>query len=155
MTRESRSDSEFPLRLISLRETRSLNSRLHNIEPLIRNRSQRLDDPADAVASGVTDGDVVAVVSRRGRLEVPVKITDEMHPGNVALPHSWGHKGGWQRANAAGGASYNELTPNRSEDLDRVSGQAWLNGFPVRVESVGTDVTKLSGPVDRGELPLG
>jgi hypothetical protein len=33
-------------------------------------------------------------------------------------------------------------TPNQSEDLDPVSGQAWLNGFPVRVEALGTDTRK-------------
>jgi hypothetical protein len=34
------------------------------------------------------------------------------------------------------------LTPNQSEDLDPVSGQAWLNGFPVRVEALRTDTRK-------------
>lgn len=135
LTHASHSDSEFPLRLISLRETRSLNSRLHNVEALVRNRHQLLRmQPADAAASGVADGDLVAITSRRGRIEVPVKITDEMHPGNVALPQGWGHRGGWRRAIAAGGVSYNELTPNKAEHLDPVSGQAWLNGFAVRVE---------------------
>ena len=42
----------------------------------------------------------------------------------------------------AGGVSYNELTPNQSEDLDPVSGEAWLNGFPARVEALGTDTRK-------------
>lgn len=46
-----------------------------------------------------------------------------------------------------GGVSYNELTPNQSEDLDPVSGQAWLNGFPVRVEARGTD-TRKTDPVN-------
>jgi len=148
LTGVSHSDSEFPLRLISLRETRSLNSRLHNVEALVRNRSQLLRmHPADAITSGAADGHVVAVVSRRGRIEVAVKVTDEMHPGNVALPQGWGHRGGWQRAIAAGGVSYNELTPNQSEDLDPVSGQAWLNGFPVRVEALGTD-TRKTDPVN-------
>ena len=70
-----------------------------------------------------------------------MKITDEMHPGNVALPQGWGHSGGWRTAIAAGGTSYNVLTPNQSEDFDQVSGQAWFNGFPVRVEPVGPKPT--------------
>lgn len=147
----SHADSEFPLRLISLRELRSHNSRLHNVEALVRNRSQLLRmHPADAAASGVDDGDQVAILSRRGRIEVPVKITDEMHPGNVALPQGWGHRGGWRTAIAAGGTSYNVLTPNRSEDFDQVSGQAWFNGFPVRVEPVGT--TPMDGTREEIEL---
>jgi hypothetical protein len=101
------------------------------------------------VIGGVADGDVVAVVSRRGRIEVEVKLTDEMHPGYAALPQGWGHRGGWQRAIAAGGVSYNELTPNQSEDLDPVSGQAWLNGFPIRVEALQTNTPK-TDPVNAG-----
>jgi len=42
----------------------------------------------------------------------------------------------------SGGVSDNELTPNQSENLNPVSGQAWLNGFPVRVEALGTGTRK-------------
>jgi formate dehydrogenase len=133
----TRPPADFPLRLVSLRELRSQNSRLHNVERLMRNREQTLRmHPDDAEAAGVEDGVMVAVVSPRGRIEVPVKLTKEMMPGNIALPQGWGHRGGWKRAVAAGGANYNCLTPDGPDDLDRVSGQAWLNGFPVRVEPI-------------------
>ena len=103
----------------------------------MRNRRQTLRmHPDDAGTAGVKDGDMAAIISKRGRIEVPVRVSDEMMPGNVALPQGWGHKGGWQRAVAAGGANYNVLTPDQSTDFDQVSGQAWLNGFPVRVEPV-------------------
>jgi hypothetical protein len=58
---------------------------------------------------------------------------------------------GFARTSAEPGAgtaaSEAELTPNQSEDLDPVSGQAWLNGFPVRVEALGTD-TRKTDPVN-------
>jgi len=136
-TADLSTDREYPLRLVSLRELRSQNSRLHNVDRLMRNRQQTLRmHPDDACAAGVEDGALAAIISRRGRIEVPVRVSDEMMPGNVALPQGWGHKGGWHRAVAAGGANYNILTPDQSTDFDQVSGQAWLNGFPVRVEPV-------------------
>ena len=63
-------------------------------------------------------------------------VTDEMTPGTVALPHGWGHRGGWQLANEAGGANVNQLAPSDPEGLERLAGMAHLNGIPVRVEAV-------------------
>ena len=55
----------------------------------------------------------------------------------MALPHGWGHRGGWQLANRAGGANVNQLAPSGPEHLERLAGMAHLNGIPVRVEAVG------------------
>jgi formate dehydrogenase len=65
---------------------------------------------------------------------VPVTLTDEMIRGTVALPHGWGHFGGWQRANAAGGATSNFLASNRPADVEALSGSTVLNGIAVRIE---------------------
>jgi formate dehydrogenase len=86
------------------------------------------------------------VVSRRGAVEVPVKVTDEMTEGTVALPHGWGHRGGWQVANAAGGANSNLLMSADAEDLEPLAGMAHLNGVPVRLEAVPG-----AGPAGNGE----
>ena len=44
-------------------------------------------------------------------IETLALVTDEVGPGTVAVPHGWGHAGGWwERANKAGGANVNELT---------------------------------------------
>ena len=66
---------------------------------------------------------------------VPVLVTDDMTPGVVALPHGWGHRGGWQRANAAGGVNVNELASAAPESLERLAGMSNLNGIPVEVEA--------------------
>ena len=71
--------------------------------------------------------------SKAGALEAAVKVTDEMTRGTVALPHGWGHRGGWQVANAAGGANFNLLASAAPEDLEPLAGMAFLNGIPVRV----------------------
>ncbi|MEW6476829.1 MAG: molybdopterin-dependent oxidoreductase [Actinomycetota bacterium] len=129
-------DPEFPLRLISLRELRSHNTWFHNVGKLMRERRQYLRiHPKDAAEVGVEEGDAVAVVSKTGRVEVPVRITDEMTPGVLALPQGWGHRGGWRTAVEAGGANYNDLTSSDPADLD-VSGNAVYNAVPVRLEPV-------------------
>jgi len=130
--------ADYPLRLISMRELQSQNSWLHNSPRLMTaNRTHRLRlHPQDAARLGIRDTDSVRVTSRHGSLTTPVMISDEMIEGVVALPQSWGHRGGWKHAVAAGGSRYNDLTSNRAEDIDRPSGNAVLNGIAVRVERV-------------------
>ncbi len=132
-------DGALPLRLIGMRELRSHNSWMHNSEKLMRGRKPHAlrMHPDDAAARGVReDGAHVRLRSASGDLDVPVLLTDEMTPGVVALPHGWGHAGGWQRANAAGGANVNELTAVPSGELEALAGMAKLNGVPVEVEAV-------------------
>ncbi|MEV4422047.1 molybdopterin-dependent oxidoreductase [Patulibacter sp. NPDC049589] len=136
LTAMQSSDPEHPLRIFSIRELRSQNSWLHNVEKLMSGkRSCRLRmHPRDAEARGLEDGAEVHIASRWGAIEVPVEVTDDVVPGSVGLNQHWGHKGGWKVANAAGGARYNDLVPNDPALLDRVSGNAWVNGIGVQVQ---------------------
>jgi anaerobic selenocysteine-containing dehydrogenase len=131
-------DGEFPLRLIGLRELRSHNSWMHNSPKLMagdRSHSARVH-PADAERVGVGEGEPLRIVSASGSVEVAARLTDEVMEGVVALPHGWGHAGGWRRANAAGGVNSNELASAAPEDLEPLAGMAHLNGIPVRLEAV-------------------
>lgn len=134
-------NSDYPLRLISLRELQSQNSWLHNSPRLMTaNRVHRLRmNPIDAARLNVHEHDTVTITSRWGEISSPVQITDEMMQGVVALPQSWGHRGGWKHAVAAGGSNYNRLTSNAPEEMDQPSGNAVLNGIAVRVERVASD----------------
>jgi anaerobic selenocysteine-containing dehydrogenase len=123
------------LLLIGRRHQRDNNSWLHNLDRLTRGRPrhQLLMHPADATAGGVTDGGRVRVASRVGSVEVEVRLTEEVMPGVVSLPHGYGHQlPGTRMAGAAAvpGVSINDLTD--PERLD-VSGNAALNGVPVTV----------------------
>ena len=135
-------DPAYPLRLIGLRELRSHNSWMHNAPMLMRGgRVQALRvHPDDAAACGLEDGGEVSVESKSGAVTVPVKVTDEMMPGAVALPHGWGHRGGWKLANEHAGANVNLLASSDPEDLERLAGMAHLNGIPVRLEPVAPDL---------------
>ena len=75
-------------------------------------------------------------MSSSGTIDTEVLVTDEVGAGTVAVPHGWGHDGGWLRANAAGGANVNDLTSSRSEDLERLAGMSVLNGVAVRLEKI-------------------
>ena len=69
--------------LVSRRHLRSNNSWLHNVGPLMKgkDRCTLLMHTDDAVKHGVVTGDVVAVTSAGGRIEVPVEVTDGDHAG--------------------------------------------------------------------------
>ena len=92
--------------------------------------------PDDAAACGLEDGGLARIESKSGAVEVAVMVTDEMTPGTVALPHGWGHRGGWRAANALGGANSNLLSSAAPEDLEPLAGMAFLNGIGVRLAPV-------------------
>lgn len=140
-------DPAFPLRAIGLREIRSLNSWMHNCPTLMKGdrRHRARIHPDDAAAAGLTDGARVRVSSRDGAIETEVLVTDEVPAGTVAIPHGWGHRGGWQLANQSGGANVNELTSNDPADLERLAGMSVLNGVAVRIEPVDATTVAPAG----------
>jgi anaerobic selenocysteine-containing dehydrogenase len=128
----------FPLRLIGMRQARSENSWMHNSPLLMRgDRTPRaLMHVDDAKARGIADGDEIAVRSPYGKIALPASLTEDIVAGVVAIPHGWGHdgKGGWRVANRVGGVNVNDLTSNDPDDVESVSGMAWLSGVPIEVE---------------------
>lgn len=124
--------------MIGRRHVRSNNSWMHNYHRLVKGkpRHQLLMNPDDLARRGLMDGQRVRVSSRVGAIEVEVLASSEMMPGVVSLPHGWGHgRPGVQMsiAMAQPGSSANDLTDERQ--LDELSGNAALNGVPVKVEA--------------------
>ena len=123
------------LLLIGRRHARDCNSWLHNTDRLTRGkpRHQLLAHPDDLRGRGIADGDVVTVSSRVGSVEVECAASEDLMPGVVSLPHGYGHALPGVRlshASTVPGVSINDLTD--PERLD-VSGNAALNGTPVRL----------------------
>ena len=131
-------DPEFPLRLIGLRELRSHNSWMHNAALLMRGGREHTArvNPEDARRHGIEDGELCRISSPHGSIEIPAKVTDEVTRGTIAVPHGWGHRGGWTRANEAGGVNVNVLASSDPADLERLAGMAFLNGIPIKLEAV-------------------
>src|SRR3546814_14696638 len=85
--------------------------------------------PIDAMAAGLEQGDDCVISSPTGSIRAPVMVTEDVSSGTIAVPHGWGHNGGWQRANTAGGANSNELaSPLLADQIGRAS--CWERGWP-------------------------
>lgn len=67
-------------------------------------------------------------------MTAPAEVTDSVRPGVVSLPHGWGHdRPGTRLSHAANdpGVNVNQLLDGTL--LDPLSGNAVLNGIPVKV----------------------
>ncbi|MDM7927040.1 molybdopterin oxidoreductase family protein [Blastomonas fulva] len=127
------------LLLIGRRHVRNNNSWLHNSPRLAKgpDRCTAMIHPDDAVAHGVTDGDLVRITSRVGSVEVAAEISEDVMPGVISIPHGFGHDKPGTRLSVAGrrpGVSLNDLTDPQA--MDPISGNAVLNGTPVTLERV-------------------
>ena len=128
------------LLLIGRREIRTNNSWMHNVPSLVSGAERCLlfVHPKDAGLRGIEDGEQAVLESRVHRGTVRVRVTDEVTPGVVSLPHDWGHATAapWQRvAGRRPGVSLNAWTDEA--EVENVGGQAILNGVPVQLEGLG------------------
>jgi anaerobic selenocysteine-containing dehydrogenase len=126
------------LKLISKREQHSHNSWLHNHPRFVegkRSTNYLYMNPADGEKAGVAEDALVEVRSEAGSVRVPVRLTDDMMPGAVALPHGWGHQSadGLRVASQTTGANANLLAADGPDALEYFSGMAKLNGIWVDV----------------------
>ncbi|MEO1228646.1 MAG: molybdopterin-dependent oxidoreductase [Myxococcota bacterium] len=127
---------DYPLQMISRRLLRSHNTWTHNAARLVKGKNpctlQMSEE--DARALGVTSGQMVAVRSAVGEIEIEAEVNDDLMPGVVSVPQGWGHNQSDTRMTVAAtqpGVSINDLTdPAR---VDPLTGNAALNGTPVAV----------------------
>ena len=128
--------AEGELLLIGRRHVRSNNSWMHNSTRLTKGpaRWQLMMHPDDMAARGIENEARVRIASRVGAVETVVIASEDMMPGVVSLPHGWGHKEKGVKLSVASeqaGVNCNILTDDKF--FDAVSGNAALNGVPVRV----------------------
>lgn len=138
---ERSTDDDGTLLLIGRRDLRSNNSWMHNVPGLVsgRPRCVLLVHPDDAARAGIQDGDTAILENSLHSGEVPVRVSDEMRPGVVSLPHGWGHAAAapWQQvAGANAGVSANDWTDD--QQVESVVGQSILNGVKVRLRAKQT-----------------
>lgn len=126
--------------LVSRRQLRSLNSWMHNLEPLVsgKDRCTLQIHRTDAARLGLEAGDTVEVASTAGSVTVAAELVEDLRPGVVCLPHGWGHDAAGARLGIAGhrpGTNINVLSP--AQMIDAASNNAVLNGIPVRLTKPG------------------
>jgi anaerobic selenocysteine-containing dehydrogenase len=107
-----------------------------NLAPLVKGEDPcaLLVNTEDAMRLGLEDGGSARITSKAASLVAPVRVTDEMTPGVVSLPHGWGHDQPGMRlkvAQAHAGVSINRLIPDT--EIEPLSGDAILNAIPVTV----------------------
>jgi len=129
--------------LIGRRDLRASNSFMHNLPALVRgpDRCTLQVSPPDAGRLRLRVGGLARVTSRVGSVVAPVEVTDELMPGEVSLPHGWGHDAEGAQlsvARAHPGVNANILTDDRL--YDEASGTAVLFGTAVTVEHAGGEV---------------
>ena len=74
---------QYPIRLTTGRRLDSYNTGVQTAgytSPLRRGETLEIS-PEDAESYGLTDGEVVRAISRRGRIEVPIRIDPSLRPG--------------------------------------------------------------------------
>jgi anaerobic selenocysteine-containing dehydrogenase len=136
LSRALKEDAPKGLLLIGRRHLRTNNSWMSNLKTLTAgpSRCTLQVHPQDAKALGLSQGAAAEVISRIGRVTVPVELTEDLMPGVVSLPHGWGQDQagvGMSNARAAGGVNSNILSDDG--EIDPLSGNAVLNGIPVEV----------------------
>ena len=133
-----RADGEG-LVLVGRRHLRSNNSWMHNL-PMLAAGPERCTlqvHPVDAGRIGLASGSEARVTSRAGSVVASVEVTDSIAPGVVSLPHGWGHAGpGLRLSTAVEHAGVNSNALSDELVIEPLSGNAVLNGIPVRVEAV-------------------
>jgi anaerobic selenocysteine-containing dehydrogenase len=109
--------------LVGRRHLRSNNSWMNELPSLAKgpDRATLLVHPRDASRLGIADGMRVRVRSRAGAVQATARVSDEVMPGVVSLPH------GFARASA------NALTDDTL--VEPVIGSSILNGVPVTIEA--------------------
>ena len=144
-----RARRRLPAEADRARELRSHNSWMHNVPKLMqgdRTHTARIH-PDDAEAHSIADGDRCRIISAHGSIELPVKVTDEVSAGTVAIPHGWGHRGEWRRA-AAGRRRERE----RARVLERRGSRAARgDGVPERDPGPARGRDPRHRAVDRGD----
>jgi anaerobic selenocysteine-containing dehydrogenase len=110
------------LRLVSRRQAGTMNSVVYQSAPGVTRRdvAELLINPLDAERHRVANGDAVCVSSKYGSVQAQARYDDRMMAGVVSLTH------GWHDPNV------NHLV-SHTEDIDPLSGQPRMTGFPVTV----------------------
>jgi anaerobic selenocysteine-containing dehydrogenase len=125
--------------IIGRRDVRSNNSWMHNLPVLAKGpfRGAVLVHPVDAERLGLKDGAQAKLRNGARQVLAQVKISTEMMPGVVSLPHGWGHNlPGTQMGVAAlrPGANLNALLDDQLRDP--LSGNAVLGGVAIEMEAL-------------------
>jgi anaerobic selenocysteine-containing dehydrogenase len=139
---EEAAEPESTLKLISKRDAYMFNSWYANVAKLKgkdRDRNYLFMHPQDAEARQIGDGSTVRISNEQGAIEAPVKLTDDLMTGVVAMSHGWGQgeSKGMRVASGSPGVNCNVLLPSGPDSFEPLSNQAHMTGIRVQVSPSG------------------
>lgn len=132
-------DEEYPFRMFGGRESRTMNTWMRNAEKL------RVGEPGpactinpeDAKWLGLSEGELGRVRSRTGSIEARFRISEDVVPGTVYIPHGWSSISAREDFGARNEHfNVNEITTANPLTLEPLTGTATLNGVHVHIEAV-------------------
>ncbi len=131
--------AHYNMHLIGRRDPRSNNSWMHNSQRLVKGKQRciALINSIDAINYNVSEGDVIEVTSKSGKISLPVSITRDIKAGIISIPHGWGHVFDESKLSIASqhsGVNINILMDD--SQIDELSGNAILSGVPVKINRV-------------------
>ena len=139
--REKKIQDRF--KLVCRRERLTHNSWIHNSPAFVgpeRPTNYAYLNPADAEKLDLHDGDTAELSTPFGSVRIPVKVSDEMMPGTVAVPHGWGHAkaDGLTTASKFPGVNINYLTPDGPDGCEKLAGMSHMTGVVVDIRKPGS-----------------
>jgi len=135
------------IKLIGKREMKRMNTFSSNAERLVSEATNyAYVSPEDAARLGLANDQAAIVESDFGRIEIPVRVSDEMMPRTIAIPQCWGHKDarGLSHARKHPGVNSNLLAGDGLDNIEALSGMSHLSGILVDVRPVD-DAAGISG----------
>ncbi|MFK8020499.1 MAG: molybdopterin-dependent oxidoreductase [Pseudomonadales bacterium] len=125
------------MKLIGKREIKRMNSASANSARLVKETTNyAYVSPEDAKRFDISESEFVDVTSAFGSITIPVRITDEMMPGTVAIPQCWGHAkaDGLPHAQKHPGVNSNFLAGDGRANVEQLSGMSHLSGIVVDIK---------------------
>lgn len=104
-----------------------------------------------AAAHGISDGGIIRISSAAGDGEAPARVTGEVMPEVVSLPHGFGHARASVRlsvARARPGVSHNDGTLRTC--IDVLPGSAGLVDTPITISPVDRDAFAVAASKTNG-----
>ena len=137
---------DLPFRLITKREVATNNSFGHNCARFFEtdfDRNYVYMHPQDAQRMQLSEDALADVNAGHASIRLPVKLTEDLLPGVVAVPHGWGHqRSGQTVASRSDGVNVNLLARSGVDHVDDFSGMSQLSGIPVSVRPAAGELAR-------------
>jgi len=133
-----RKDAEFPFMLQTGERTDSNANTIHR-DPTwrraLRTSYLRMHE-SDAQALGVADGERVRLVTEHAETTVPAKVTDDIYPGNLSMPHGYGLLARNEETGKLEPVGVNVQELIRASYREPLTGIPYHKAIPARVERI-------------------